>query len=56
MKLTVRRSLAVLAAGAALVTAGCGTSDSGPDRAAVVDGTVISQTELLSAMNEVNAM
>ena len=56
MKLSVRRSLAVLAAGAALGTAGCGTSDSGPDRAAVVDGTVISQTELLSAMNEVNAM
>ena len=56
MKLSVRRSVAVLAAGAALVTAGCGTGDSGPDRAAVVDGTVISQTELRSAMSEVNAM
>lgn len=56
MKLSARRSLAVLAAGAALVTAGCGTGDSGPDRAAVVDGTVISQTELRSAMSEVNAM
>lgn len=56
MKLSVRRSLAVLAAGAALVTAGCGTSDSGPDRAAVVDGTVISETDLWSAMSEVNAM
>ncbi|HET6968602.1 MAG TPA: hypothetical protein VFI44_10005 [Ornithinibacter sp.] len=56
MKLSVRRSLAVLAAGAALVTTGCGSSASGPDRAAVVDGTVISQTELRSAMSEVNAM
>lgn len=55
MKLSVRRSLAVLAAGAALVTTGC-AGDSGPDRAAVVDGTVISQTELRSAMSEVNAM
>ena len=55
MKLSVRRSLAVIAAGAALVTAGCG-SGSGPDRAAVVDGTVISETDLRSAMSEVNAM
>lgn len=56
MKLSVRRSLAVLAAGAALVTAGCGSGESGPNRAAVVDGTVISQTELMTAMREVNAM
>ncbi len=56
MKLSVRRSLAVLAAGAALGTAGCGSSDSGPDRAAVVDGTVISQTKLRDAMRQVNEM
>jgi hypothetical protein len=56
VKLSVRRSLAVLAAGAALVTAGCGSSDSGPDRAAVVDGSVISQTTLRDAMRDVNAM
>jgi hypothetical protein len=56
VKLSARRSLAVLATGAALVTAGCGSDPSGPDRAAVVDGTVISQTELRSAMGEINAM
>jgi hypothetical protein len=56
VKLSVRRSLAVLAAGAALVTAGCGSDASGPDRAAVVDGRVISQTDLRTAMREVNAM
>ena len=56
MKLSVRRSVAVIAAGAALVTAGCGSGTSGPDRAAVVDGTVISETDLRSAMSEVNAM
>ena len=56
MKLSVRRSVAVLAAGAALVTAGCGSGTSGPDRAAVVDGTVISETDLRAAMSEVNAM
>jgi len=56
VKLSARRSLAVLVAGAALATAGCGTSASGPDRAAVVDGTVISQTDLRSAMKQVNAM
>jgi hypothetical protein len=52
--LSVRRSLAVLAVGAALVTAGCGESTA--DRAAVVDGSVITETDLQSAMTEVNAM
>ena len=56
MKLSVRRSLAVLAAGAALVTAGCGSSASGPDRAAVVDGTVVSQTELRETQAELNSL
>ena len=56
MTLSVRRTVAVLAAGAALVTAGCGSPDSGPDRAAVVDGEVISETDLRSAMNEINEM
>ena len=56
MTLSVRRTVAVLAAGAALVTAGCGSSDSGPDRAAVVDGEVISETDLRSAMGEINDM
>lgn len=54
MTLSVRRSLAVLAVGAALVTAGCGESSA--DRAAVVDGTVITETELQTAMKELNAM
>ncbi|GAA4396788.1 hypothetical protein GCM10023168_01070 [Fodinibacter luteus] len=54
MTLSVRRSLAALAVGAALVTAGCGAA--GPDRAAVVDGTVISETHLQTAMAEVNGM
>jgi hypothetical protein len=52
--LSVRRSLAALAVGAALVTAGCGSS--GPNRAAVVDGTVISETTLQQAMEEMNSM
>lgn len=53
--LSVRRCVAVLAAGAALVMAGCG-GPAGPDRAAVVDGQVISETAVQSAMAEVNAM
>ena len=53
--LSVRRSVAALAVGAALVLAGCG-GPAGPDRAAVVDGQVITETSLQAAMSEVNAM
>jgi len=53
--LSVRRSVAALAVGAALVLAGCG-GPAGPDRAAVVDGRVISETAVQSAMAEVNSM
>ena len=52
--LPVRRLVAVLALGAALVTAGCGTTRAGP--AAVVDGSVISQSDVTSAMQQVNSM
>ncbi len=55
MTLSVRRSVAALAVGAALVLAGCG-GPAGPDRAAVVDGRVISETSVQSAMSEVNSM
>jgi hypothetical protein len=51
---SVRRCVAVLALGAALATTGCGATSA--DRAAVVDGTVISETELQDAMREVNGM
>jgi hypothetical protein len=51
---SVRRSVAALVLGAALATAGCGATTA--DRAAVVDGSVISETELQSAMREVNGM
>ncbi|WP_377644474.1 hypothetical protein [Oryzobacter terrae] len=54
MTLSVRRSVAVLALGAALVTTGCGATSA--DRAATVDGTVISESELQTTMREVNAM
>jgi hypothetical protein len=56
--LSVRRSVAALAVGAALVVAGCAgpAGPAGPDRAAVVDGRVISETAVQSAMAEVNAM
>jgi hypothetical protein len=47
--------VAALAVGAALVLAGCG-GPAGPNRAAVVDGQVISETSLQAAMAEVNAM
>jgi hypothetical protein len=47
--------VAALAVGAALVVAGC-AGPAGPDRAAVVDGRVISETAVQSAMAEVNAM
>ncbi|MFL6080187.1 MAG: hypothetical protein ACJ714_09700 [Ornithinibacter sp.] len=55
MTLSVRRSVAALAVGAALVLAGCG-GPAGPDRAAVVDGQVITETAVQSAMSEVNSM
>ncbi len=54
MTSTVRRSVAVLALGAALVTTGCGATTA--DRAAVVDGTVIRETDLQAAMSEINGM
>ncbi|MGB7817320.1 MAG: hypothetical protein WBL35_01105 [Ornithinibacter sp.] len=54
MTLPVRRLVAVLALGAALVTAGCGTTRAGT--AAVVDGSVISQSDVTSAMQQVNSM
>ena len=54
MTSSVRRSVAALVLGAALATAGCGATTA--DRAAVVDGSVISETELQSAMREVNGM
>ena len=57
MTLSVRRPVAALAVGAALLLAGCGElSPAGPDRAAVVDGQVITETSLQSGMGEVNAM
>jgi hypothetical protein len=52
--LSVRRSAAVLALGAALATTGCGATSA--DRAATVDGTVISESDLQTTMREVNAM
>lgn len=54
MTTSVRRSVAALAVGAALTTAGCGATTA--DRAAVVDGSVISETSLQEATREVNAM
>ncbi len=54
MTLSVRRSVAALALGVALATAGCGVTSA--DRAATVDGTVISESDLQSTMREVNAM
>ena len=55
MTLSVRRFVAALAVGAALVLAGCG-GPAGPDRAAVVDGQVIPETAVQSAMSEINSM
>ncbi len=54
MTLPVRRLVVVLALGAALVTSGCGTTRAGT--AAVVDGSVISQSDVTSAMQQVNGM
>lgn len=55
MTLSVRRCVAALAVGAALVLAGCG-GPAGPDRAAVVEGQVITETAVQSAMSQVNSM
>ena len=55
MTLSVRRSMAALTVGAALALAGCG-GPAGPDRAAVVEGQVISETAVQSAMSEINSM
>jgi hypothetical protein len=52
--LPVRRLAVALVLGAALVTAGCGTTEA--NRAAVVDGAVITETEVQDAMVQVNAM
>ena len=54
MTSSVRRTVAALVLGAALATAGCGATTA--DRAAVVDGSVISETELQTTMREVNGM
>jgi hypothetical protein len=53
--LSVRRWVAVLAAGAALVMAGCG-GPAGPDRAAVVDGRVISESALTTTQSQLNSL
>ncbi|WP_239099890.1 hypothetical protein [Phycicoccus sp. CSK15P-2] len=54
MTLPVRRLVAALALGAALLTAGCGSLET--DRAATVDGRVITETEVNSVMEQINAM
>ncbi len=50
--LPVRRLAAALVLGAALVTSGCGTTQA--NRAAVVDGSVISETEVQTAQAQIN--
>ena len=54
MTLSVRRSLAVLALGAALVSAGCSVNRA--ETAAVVDGNVITEGQLQVAMAQINSM
>ncbi|NHA67576.1 hypothetical protein [Phycicoccus flavus] len=54
MTLPVRRVVGVLALALALVTAGCGSLET--NRAATVDGRVISETEVQSVMSEFNGM
>ncbi|WP_249138688.1 hypothetical protein [Phycicoccus avicenniae] len=54
MTLPVRRTAAALTLAAALVTAGCGSLET--DRAATVDGRVITETEVQTVIEEVNAM
>ncbi|HYN66026.1 MAG TPA: hypothetical protein VES93_04000 [Ornithinibacter sp.] len=55
MTLSVRRSVAAIAVGAALVLAGC-SGPAGPDRAAVVDGQVLSERELQTTVGQVNGL
>lgn len=50
----VRRLVVVLALGAALVTTGCGSTRAGT--AATVDGSVIEQSDVTSAMEQINEM
>ncbi len=50
----VRRLVATLALGAALATAGCGSTRA--STAAVIDGSVISQDDVSTAMQQVNGM
>lgn len=52
--LPVRRLAVALVLGAALATSGCGTTEA--NRAAVVDGDVITETEVQEAMSQVNSM
>lgn len=52
--LPVRRLAVALVLGAALATSGCGNTEA--NRAAVVDGDVITETEVQEAMSQVNAM
>ncbi len=52
--LPVRRLAAALVLGAALVTSGCGNTQA--NRAAVVDGHVIPETEVQEAMAQINEM
>jgi hypothetical protein len=52
--LPVRRLAAALVLGAALVTSGCGNTQA--NRAAVVDGHVIPETEVQQAMSQINSM
>ncbi|GGL35179.1 hypothetical protein H9L10_01455 [Phycicoccus endophyticus] len=50
---SVRRVSAALALGVALVTTGCGTTQA--NRAATVDGQVITETEVHTAQSQINA-
>lgn len=54
MTLPVRRLVAALVLGGALVTSGCGVGEA--NRAAVVDGRVIPETEVQSVVRQFNAM
>lgn len=54
MTLPVRRLVAALVLGGALVTSGCGVGEA--NRAAVVDGRVIPETEVQSVVRQFNSM
>lgn len=54
MTLPVRRVVAALLLGGALVTSGCGSTQA--EQAAVVDGRVIPESEVQAVMEEFNAM